>query len=612
MGNIAVTASNPGTSRQTTVQNPNSICITTSAVSGAPGGWRNASGTAVGQGSLSVVGAGGDGAQWTWTPPTVTSNTLLSFVFRTNFDFGEFIQVDITVTAAPPPPPVDVIRPPTAGISISPVGGQPSGMPGAYRITLTGAPQPDINSAITSYRINLNGSTVISTSVDGGTSFSTDVTLTGSPGGLSHSFSGFVQSPDGTSNTPSGNITITTPQVLPTVSFDNLGTIVQQVRETDTASFSVSGNNIQSYEWSVVSGNATVVQPNNTSVGNFVAGSVDYPLHNLEPSSGKQLFGIRCRVRSSTNDFVDTDAHSVFINDSSPPTVELGGTLLGISGVPFQVTAAISDPDVTIQTIEWRVNTDGASAAYTRDPVISGQNGAVLTQTQTTPAIYFYFVRVIDNDGDFYDDFVRVRVTGGSAPIARITGPDTAVTDFRVTIDGRGSTDTGGAILGYRFTQTSGPPVFIQANAASLGNFSFTPSVAGNYVFSLIVEDTSGELSANTAMHSVLVTAPFVPGQTPSTGGYGFEVVNSDGSIQMRFDETFIRIPGQVIPSATSGTAAVTIPANTRASVVPIAEEGSSPVQLASSEAQYDIVGGNLQFSDVDTSIISGFSIFRF
>ena len=111
----------------------------------------------------------------------------------------------------------------------------------------------------------------------------------------------------------------------------------------------------------------------------------------------------------------------------------------------------------------------------------------------------------------FDNMFLRRGVAVNAAPQAN-AGPDlNGFVGDTITLDGTASrdADNGPAALTYFWSQTAGPVATLNNDTSATP--SFTPSQAGNYVFSLVVND--GELDST--LDEVLVTIGEIPNEQP-------------------------------------------------------------------------------------------------
>lgn len=118
------------------------------------------------------------------------------------------------------------------------------------------------------------------------------------------------------------------------------------------------------------------------------------------------------------------------------------------------------------------------------------------------------------------------------APTANAGPNQSIVVNSVVTLDGTGSTDSDGTIASYAWTQDSGPTVTLSDATASQP--TFTPTVVGTYVFSLIVTDNGGEPSTNTSTITVNVSAETSTLTLDMTASLGGDAI-PDGTYSVDF-----------------------------------------------------------------------------
>jgi pimeloyl-ACP methyl ester carboxylesterase len=93
-----------------------------------------------------------------------------------------------------------------------------------------------------------------------------------------------------------------------------------------------------------------------------------------------------------------------------------------------------------------------------------------------------------------------LKTAGKLLPFAEANGPYLGVAGQPVTFDAGGSYDPDGDNLSYLWSQTAGNPVTLSGNATV--QTTFTPTVADNYTFQIVVND--GKL--NSAPDSVVIS----------------------------------------------------------------------------------------------------------
>ncbi len=124
---------------------------------------------------------------------------------------------------------------------------------------------------------------------------------------------------------------------------------------------------------------------------------------------------------------------------------------------------------------------------------------------------------------------------GNTPPISNAGADQTVNENVLVTLTGLGSTDPGGSVASYAWSQTGGPPVTLSSATASQPTFT-APSVSSATVltFSLVVTDNQG--LADPTPDTMTVTVNDVPpgGQPPgivmqdtTTGGTGWGIYST-------------------------------------------------------------------------------------
>lgn len=150
------------------------------------------------------------------------------------------------------------------------------------------------------------------------------------------------------------------------------------------------------------------------------------------------------------------------------------------------ITAVASDPDGTIVSYQWQQIAGNAAT-------IVSPTSASTQITGLTESISVFRVTVTDNSGAQASDIVQITVQGvGNIPPVANAGGDINIslpTNF-TTLNGSGSTDSDGVIVGYQWQQISGGTAnIITPNSAST---QVTGLTEGSYTFRLTVTDNDG------------------------------------------------------------------------------------------------------------------------
>jgi hypothetical protein len=248
-----------------------------------------------------------------------------------------------------------------------------------------------------------------------------------------------------------------------------------------------------------------------------VAGGLVWQLvHDDFPASSGDGFELKDILGSqrSTADVIRIAA-SLFSNN--PPIANAGpdqsvneGTTVTLNGT------GSSDPDGDPFTLAW---TQTAGPGVTLSDVRSATPTFVAPEVTADTRLTFQFV-VNDGTVNSAPATVNVTVRNVNRPPSANAGSDQTVNARgTVTLDGRGSSDPDGDRLTFRWTQTAGPPVTL--NAASGATPTFTaPDISMDtaLTFQLIVNDGT----TDSAPAQVTITGKALPsdgGQTPGGGG---------------------------------------------------------------------------------------------
>ncbi|MCB2148048.1 MAG: PKD domain-containing protein [Deltaproteobacteria bacterium] len=182
-----------------------------------------------------------------------------------------------------------------------------------------------------------------------------------------------------------------------------------------------------------------------------------------------------------------------------------GATLAYSANVTLQWDANDPAPE------GYRVFAREGSQSYNYDNPLWENNLTTCTLTGLTEGVTYHFVvRAFDGGLESADSqevsYTPAAVVLNQAPTA-VAGQNQSVDEgTSVTLDGSGSGDTDGTIVGYQWVQTGGAGISLN-NAAS-AQASFTAPVVGidggTLTFSLTVTDDDGSSSASTTTVSVL------------------------------------------------------------------------------------------------------------
>jgi len=284
------------------------------------------------------------------------------------------------------------------------------------------------------------------------------------------------------------NITITLP--ISTATLDGSGS-------------SNPGGGTLTYAWTQTSGPATSDITSSdamtTVVTGLVQGTYTYQL-TVTNSSG---------VSATATVTVTVDA-AVTVTPV-PPVANAGSNItvnMPASSVQLNGTASY-DAVGTIVSYDW-VQVSGSGSI-----TITNSNTATPNIDGLSPGTYTFELTVTNNAGETSTSQVTVTVTNQvTSPLIANAGQDTVISlpASTATLNGTASSDQGGIIESYQWTQVSGPAAS-QLASSSLAVCPISGLQAGTYVFLLTVTDNQG----NTATDSVTVSV--VSNERANTSG---------------------------------------------------------------------------------------------
>jgi len=248
---------------------------------------------------------------------------------------------------------------------------------------------------------------------------------------------------------------------------------------------------IINYIWSKLSGpanyNITNVADPLTTVTNLVQGVYQFQLQVVDNSGAIGTSQVTITVNNPANIAPTADA-----GPSQSITLPVNSVIL--SGIG-------SDQDGTIVNYTW--TKISGSSHYN----IVNATSPVTAITGLSQGTYRFQLSVTDNGGAIGISIVQITVNNASniPPVAN-AGSDQIITlpNNKITLSGSGS-DADGSIVGYSWTQISGPSPAAIANSIS-GVTEVTGLVKGSYQFELVVTDNDG--GTGTSIVAVVVNAP--------------------------------------------------------------------------------------------------------
>lgn len=256
---------------------------------------------------------------------------------------------------------------------------------------------------------------------------------------------------------------------------------------TLTGSGSDLDGTITTYAWSRVSGPTTFAFAN--------AASAATALNNLVQGS----YVFRLTV-TDNNGATGIDDVNVTVNPAQVPNqlpVARAGNDI-VMTLPVNATTlngnASTDPDGVIVSYSWSRVSGPATFSFTSaGSIATGLNNLV-------QGVYVFRLTITDNSGATATDNVTVTVnaavaSGNQPPTARISNDIVLTLPVNSTsLSGTGSTDADGTIVGYEWSQLSGPSQVIIGNRLTATS-SVDGLTIGEYIFSLKVTDNNGATS---------------------------------------------------------------------------------------------------------------------
>ncbi|NIP36076.1 MAG: hypothetical protein GWN18_14040, partial [Thermoplasmata archaeon] len=164
--------------------------------------------------------------------------------------------------------------------------------------------------------------------------------------------------------------------------------------------------------------------------------------------------------------------------------------------------------DTDGEIVEWMWNSSSVNPASV---TLSSTNASVVTFTAPgAVGVYTFSLRVLDDNGSWsLEDTVDVTVElPTNVPPVAIASAEPAITlGDTVHLDGTGSSDPDGTIVGWEWNCTSHPSLSIDGSDRS--GATATPTEVGIHNFTLRVLDDRGDWSGTDTVE-VLVLAPEV------------------------------------------------------------------------------------------------------
>jgi hypothetical protein len=330
-------------------------------------------------------------------------------------------------------------------------------------------------------------------------------------------------------------ITVNAAPVVPGSPVANAGADQSMTLPTNTYTLKGSGSEtngtIVSYKWIQVSGPSTAAIAADDQAQTYVSGMVQ----------GSYVFQLTITDNSGVT---ASDAVTITVN----PAVVVPGAPVANAGADQTIalpTSSItlagsgSETNGTIVSYAWtQVNGPSAATIGTAGQAQTGVSGLVAGS-------YVFRLTVKDNSGVTATDDITITVNAApvvpGTPLANAGGDKTITLPTNsVLLSGSGS-EVNGAIVGYTWTQDSGPST---ATIATAGQAQTTVSglVQGVYIFRLRVRDNSNISASDLVTVTVNAALP-VPGNP---------VANAGGDVAITLPTNNVKLTGS--GSETNGT----------------------------------------------------------
>gem|GEM_PF-1602956 len=217
----------------------------------------------------------------------------------------------------------------------------------------------------------------------------------------------------------------------------------------------------------------------------------------VNPSFTMAVYGVYQFELIVNDGFNDSAPDTVTVNCSNVPPVADAGESQVFLEIPVSVTLNGSnsfDSNGDEITYLWQ-QTDG--------PVVALSDVTIVNPSFTIAGYGVYQFELIVNDG--FNDSAPDTVTVNCSNVPPVA--DAGVDEFSVeipasvTLDGRHSYDSNSDTITYLWQQIKGPEVML--NDATIVNPEFAPTVWGEYIFELIVNDGVYSSAADTVKVSI-------------------------------------------------------------------------------------------------------------
>ncbi|HXB33669.1 MAG TPA: hypothetical protein VNV35_09615 [Puia sp.] len=376
---------------------------------------------------------------------------------------------------------------------------------------------------------------------------------------------------------------------LPVVNAGNDQTITLPTNSTTlTATAAETNGTIVTYKWVQLSGPSisTIVSSGSAStvVNGLVAGVYTYQI-TVTDNSGV-----------TATDVVKVTVNSAALPPGTPSANAGSDQSITLPVDSTQLLGSGTEANGTIVSYKW-VQLSGPSVS-----TIASSGSATTEVTALVQGVYTFQLTVTDNSGVTATDQVTVTVNAAPPhiPPVAVPGPNqtVALPAASVTLDGSGSYDVDGTIVGYEWVQVSGYGGVTITNSSS-AVAGLQGLQAGTYVFQLTVTDNYG--ATGSAQVTVTVTGSsngvVAVAGADTTIAYPASTAVLNGSQSYATNSTIASYSW----SEVSGPSSATISTDSNAvSTVSQLEAGAYVFELTVTDAQ-----GNVDSSSVTVTVMS-------
>ncbi|MBI3778299.1 MAG: hypothetical protein HY274_05225, partial [Gammaproteobacteria bacterium] len=236
-------------------------------------------------------------------------------------------------------------------------------------------------------------------------------------------------------------------------------------------------------------------------------------------ATGSQVF--RLVVNDGLLDSAPSDVTVTVAVANRAPVVSVGADRLTTTNVLVTLSGSATDADNDPVTYSWS-RTGGTGPQVT----LNSTTVPTPTFTPTAGGTYAFTLTALDGHGGSGN--ASVTITANTPPVANAGSNATANMNSVVHLSGSG-TDSDGDPLTYSWARAGGTGPFVVLSDAASPTPSFTPTVAGTYIFTLTVTDArNGSGSASVTITAV--NRPPIANAGPNQTVLINQTVQLDGS----------------------------------------------------------------------------------